>query len=210
MRSTTRSGEGYFSSNYSLEITRGRGLGQRPIPSSTSTSGGHFVTQLNQDPGDGSTVDSGLGTITMEEEDAKADIAGDEEVKGGDGEAVIDVALNANATDDLVWNDNDLYFKSLGVHRTLVAALTPLSTPTEATVLLPLASPGNEKLCREILAVEPESIDASTPDYSDVPLVGFTRLDLSRVFPWVKFEAQNMCEPPWRMELVQIQKDEEI
>ena len=100
--------------------------------------------------------------------------------------------------------------ESLGVHRTLVAALTPLSTPIAETVLLPPISPGNEKLCREIPAVEPESIDASTPDYSDVPLVGFTRLDLSQVFPWVKFEAQNMCEPPWRTELVQIQKDEEI
>ena len=35
----------------------------------------HFVTQLNQDPGDGSTADSGLGTIAMEEEDVKADTA---------------------------------------------------------------------------------------------------------------------------------------
>ena len=111
-------------------------------------------------------------------------------------------------------NDNDPYFKiddeSSGVHRTPVAASIPLLTPTEETVLLPPASPGNKKLCREILAVELESIDASTPDYSDVPLVGFTRPDLSQVFPWVKFEAQNMGEPPWRMELVQIQKDEEI
>ena len=175
---------------------------------------GHFVTQLNQDPGDSSTADSGLGTIAIEEEDAKADTARDEEVKGGDGEAAIDVALNANATDKLVWNNNDPYFEiddeSSGVHRTLVAALTPLLTPTEETVLLPPASLGNEKLCREIPAVEPESINASTPDYSDVPLVGFTRPDLSRVFPWVKFELQDMCEPPWRTELAQIQKDEEI
>ena len=92
----------------------------------------HFVTQLNQDPGDGSTVDSGLGTIAMEEEDAEADTAGDEEVKGGDREAAIDVALDANATDDLVWNNNDPYFEiddeSSGVHRTPIAALTPLST----------------------------------------------------------------------------------
>ena len=102
----------------------------------------------------------------MEEEDAKADTARDEEVKGGDWEAAIDVALNANATDDLVWNDNDPYFKiddeSLGMHRTPIAASTPLLTPTEETVLLPPSSPGNEKLCREIPAVEPESIDALT------------------------------------------------
>ena len=163
---------------------------------------GHFVTQLNQDPGDGSTADSGLGTVTMEEEEAEADTARDEEVKGGDGEAAIDVTFDAHATDSLVWNDNDPYFEiddeSSGVHRTPVAALTPLLTPTKETVLLPPASPGNEKLCREIPAVEPESIDALTPDYSDVILVGFTRPDLSRVFPWVKFEAQNMGQPPWR------------
>ena len=143
---------------------------------------GHFVTQLNQDPGYSSTADSGLGTIAMEE-DAKADTAGDEEVKGCDREAAIDVTLNANATDNLVWNDNDPYFKiddeSLGVHRTSIAASTPLSPLTEETVLSPPSSLGNEKLCREIPAVEPESIDASTPDYIDVPLVGFTRLDLS-------------------------------
>ena len=159
-------------------------------------------------------MDSGLGTIAMEEEDAKADTAGDEEVEGGDGKAAIDVTIDANATDDLVWNDNDPYFKigdaSSGVHRTLVAASTPMLTPTEETVLSPPATPGNEKLCREIPTVELELIDALKPDYSDVPLVGFTRLDLSRVFPWVKFKAQNMCEPPWRIELAQIQKDEEI
>ena len=142
----------------------------------------HFVTQLNQDPGDSSTADSGLGTITKEEEDVEADTARDEEVKGGDREAAIDVALDANATYDLVWNDNNPYFEiddgSSGVHRTPVAALTP-TAPTEETVLLLPSSPGNEKLCREIPTVEPELIDVSTPDYTDVPLVWFTRLDLS-------------------------------
>ena len=169
---------------------------------------------MNQDPGDGSTADVGLDTGTIEEEDVEADMARDEEVEGGDGEAAIDVTLNANATDDLVWNDNDPYFKiddeSLGIHRTPVAASTPLSTPTAETVLSLPSSPGNEKLCREIPTVEPESIDAWTPDYTDAPLVRFTRLDLSQVFPWVKFEAQSMCEPPRRMELAQIQKDEEV
>ena len=158
---------------------------------------------------------SGLGTIAMEEEDGEADTAR-EEVKGGDGEAAIDVTLNANATDDLVWNDNDLYFKiddeSSRVHRTPVAASTPLLTPTEETVLSSPASPGNEKLCREIPAVEPKSIDALTPDYSDVPLVGFKgSLDWTFLeYSHVKFEVWNMGEPPWRMELAQIQEDEEI
>ena len=100
-------------------------------------------------------MDSGLGTVIMEEEDVKADTAGDEEVEGGDGEAAIDVTLDANATDDLVWNDNDPYFEiddeSLGVQRTPVAASTPLLTPTEETVLSPPSSPGNEKLAGKSL-----------------------------------------------------------
>ena len=86
----------------------------------------HFVTQLNQDPGNSSTADSGLGTIAMEEEDVEVDTARDEEVKGREREAAIDVGLDANATDDLVWNNNNPYFEidagSLGVHRTPVAA----------------------------------------------------------------------------------------
>ena len=128
-------------------------------------------------------MDSGLGTITMEEEAVEANTARDEEVKDGDGEAAIAVTLDANATDDLVWNDNDPYFEiddeSSGVHRTPVAALTPLSAPTEETVLLLPSSPGNKKLHREIHTLEPELIDVSTPDYTDVPPVGFTRPDLS-------------------------------
>ena len=75
---------------------------------------------------------------------------------------------------------------------TPVAASTPLSISTEETVLSLPTSPSNEEPCREILAMEPESIDDSTPDYSDVPLVGFGRPDLTRVLPWVCFEAQNV------------------
>ena len=115
--------------------------------------------QLNQDPGDGSTVDSGLCAVTMEEEGTEADTAGDEEVEGGERHAAIDVTLDASATDDLAWNDNDPSFdtddESSGMYRTPVAESTPLSTSTEETVLLPPAFPGNENLCRGILAVEP-------------------------------------------------------
>ena len=87
----------------------------------------------------------------MEEEDVKADMARDEEVEGGDREVAIDV--------DLVWNDNDPYFKiddeNSGVHRTPVATSTPLSAPTEETVLSLPSSPGNKKLYREIPTEEP-------------------------------------------------------
>ena len=69
----------------------------------------------------------------MEEEDAKADTARDEEVKGGDGEAAIDVTLDANATDNLVWNDNNPYFEidgeSLGVHRTPDCSIDTIVSP---------------------------------------------------------------------------------
>ena len=86
----------------------------------------------------------------MEEEDAEADTARDEEVKGSDGEAAVDVTLDANATDNLAWNDNDPYFEiddeSSGVHRTPVAASIPMSVPTGETVLSLPSSAGNEKL----------------------------------------------------------------
>ena len=99
---------------------------------------------LIQDPGDGSTADSGLGTITMEKEDAEADTAGNKEVKGGYGEDTRDATLNADVTDDLAWNDNDPYIKiddeSSGVNRTPVAASVPLSMTIEETILTPCAS----------------------------------------------------------------------
>ena len=147
-------------------------------------------------------MDLGLGTVTREEEDAKADTARDEEVEGGDMEAAIDVTLDADATDDLAWNGDDPHLEiddeSSGVHRRTAAVSTPLSIPMKEMVLSPPSSPSLEKPCREILTIELKSIDDSTPDYSDVSLVGFTRPDLTPVLPWVRFKAQNMCEPPWR------------
>ena len=41
----------------------------------------------------------------MDKGEAEADMARDEEVKGEDREAAIDVMLNADITDDLTWND---------------------------------------------------------------------------------------------------------
>ena len=58
-----------------------------------------------------------------------------------------------------------------------MAALTPISMPTEETPLCPI-SPSIERPQREILAPDPAMIDNSIPDYSDIPLVGFTRLEL--------------------------------
>ena len=121
---------------------------------------------------------------------------------------MLHLTLDVDVTDDLTWHANDPYleidYESLGIHRTPVAALTPLSIPTEDTVLPPPESLSIKKPCRVIPVPEPESVDDSIPDYSDVPLVGFTRPDLTRVLPWVRNEAQNMCNPPWRMESSQI------
>ena len=47
-------------------------------------------------------------------------------------------------------------------------------------------------------------------DYLDIPLVGFSQLELYQVVPWICFEAQNMCKPPWCTELALIQQDEEV
>ena len=46
------------------------------------------------------------------------------------------------------------------------------------------------------------------PDYANVPLSGFCHPELHQVIPWIRFEAQNMCEPPWRIELALIRQDE--
>ena len=71
---------------------------------------------------------------------AEVDTARDKEVEGRDGEAATDVTLNADVT-DLAWKDNDLYleidYESSGVHKMPVATSTPLSIPTEDTVLPP-------------------------------------------------------------------------
>ena len=48
---------------------------------------------------------------------------------------------------------------------------------------------------------------ALKPDYSEKELVGYTRPPLSSVSQWIQFEAQNMMELTWRMELACIRED---
>ena len=48
------------------------------------------------------------------------------------------------------------------------------------------------------------------PDYSDIPLVRFSQPELYQVIPWIHFEAQNMCKPPWHMELALILQDKVV
>ena len=59
-----------------------------------------------------------------------------------------------------------------------MVTLTPLSMPTEENPLCPV-SPSIERLHREIPASEPAMVDDLIPDYLDVPLVGFTRPELT-------------------------------
>ena len=88
--------------------------------------------------------------------------------------------------------------------------MTPLSVPMGDAVFPPPESLSIKKPCRKIPAPQSEAVDDSIPEYSDIPLVGLTRPELIKVLPWVRFEAQSMCESPWRTELSQIQKDEEV
>ena len=102
---------------------------------------GHFVTQLNQDPGEDSVADLGPGTAAMEEGDA--DTVGDKEVEGGDGEATANVIPDMGIT-DLTWDPQDLYLEiddeSSGAHQIPMAALTPISMPTKEIPLCHQAS----------------------------------------------------------------------
>ena len=62
-----------------------------------------------------------------------------------------------------------------------MAASTPVSMPTEET-LFPVP-PSLKEPQREIPAPEPVKINDLIPDYSDIPLVGFSRLELHQVIP---------------------------
>ena len=54
------------------------------------------------------------------------------------------------------------------------------------------------------------STEIGEPDYKDVPLVRYTKPDLSQVIPWIRFEAQSMMAPPWRTELAKIKQDDDV
>ena len=120
-------------------------------------------------------------------------------------------AVSETRVTDITWDPEDPYLEfndeNSSTLQTPVAASTPVSIPTEETLT------GLEQLSLEESQVEnPELVLISEliSDYSDVPLVGFSRPELHQVILWVHFEAQSMCEPLWQMELAQIQQDEEI
>ena len=170
-----------------------------------------LVSQLNQDPRAESIADSGIGTTAMEE-DVTLNTVREESIKDETSCAILDCS---SGPDDLMWNEDIPYLKitddSTTVHRTPVALLTPVMTPAVDAVLSPPESLGNKKPCQKTMVERLlRSTEISEPDYKDAPLVGYTRPDLSRVIPWIRFEAQSMMEPPWWTELAKIKQDDDV
>ena len=176
-----------------------------------------LVSQLNQDPRAESITDSGTGTTAMEEdiklnavredvklnavrEDVKSNTVREESVEDETSCAILN---HSSGPDDLMWDAEIPYLKitndSTTVCKTPVASSTPAATPAVGAMLSPPESPGNKKQCWETMAERLlKSTEIGEPDYKDAPLVGYTRPNLSRVIPWICFEAQSMMEPHGR------------
>ena len=102
--------------------------------------------------------------------------------------------------------------------QTPVAASMPVAIPAEDE--MPNLEEADSKEPSGNLRGSPEGPTASAPkvmlirglmsDYSDIPLVGFSQPELYQVMPWLCFEAENMCEPPWCMALALIWWDEVV
>ena len=138
-------------------------------------------------------ANSGQGTAAMEEGDT--DTMGDDGVEEWDGGAMAGAVPETRVADitcDL--GDPCLEFtdENSSTIWTPVAASMPVLIPTEGM----LTGPEHQSL-KEPQVENPElvSISEFIPDYSDVPLVGFSRPELHQVILWIHFEAQSMCEP---------------
>ena len=117
-------------------------------------------------------ADSGWGMMAMEEGDA--DATGDEEVERWDERATAR-AVPGTEVAHITWDPEDPYLKftdeNSSIIQTLVAALTLVLMPTKGTIT------GLEELSPEEPEAEdpkPVSISELVPDYSDIPLVGFS------------------------------------
>ena len=182
-----------------------------PPPFPTAPGLKDLVSQLNQDPRAKSITDSGIGTTAMEE-DVASNAVREQSVKDETSCAVLD---HSSGPDDLRWNEEIPYLEitddSTTVCKTPVVLLTPAATPLVDPVLSHPESPGNKKQCQETMAERLlKSTEIREPDYKDAPFIGYTRPDLSRVIPWIHFEAQSMMEPPWWTELAKIKQDDDI
>ena len=95
-----------------------------------------------------------------------------------------------------------------------ITMATCVLVPAGDAVLSSPESPWNKKPCVHESMAERLLQSASTVimelDYKDALLIGYKRPDLSEVIPWIRFEAQNMMEPPWQTEMASIKQDENI
>ena len=167
-----------------------------------------------------SITDSGIGTTAMEEdvksnavrEDVESNAVREESVEDETSCAILD---HSSGPDDLTWDAEIPYLKitddSTTVCKTPVMLSTPGVTTAVDAVLSAPESPGNKKQCWQTMAERLlKSTEIGELDYKDTPLVGYTRPDLSRVIPWICFEAQSMMEPPWQTELAKIKQDDDV
>ena len=152
-----------------------------------------MVNQLNQDPQVNSIAVSGCGMAAME--GSEADAAGDEEVEGQDEGVTAGAALEAGVA-DLAWDPWDPFLKfdneNSGTTQTLVAASTPVLTPAKENMPSLKGPDLEEPLAEEPQVESPSAEDPKPmlireliPDYSDIPLVGFSQLDLHQLVPWI-------------------------
>ena len=163
-----------------------------------------MVNQLNQDLRADSIADSGHGMAVME--GSEVDVAGDEEVEGRDKGVTAEAAVETGVA-NLGWDPWDPLFefndKNSSITQTPIAALTPVLMPAENDMpdlkgSDPEEPPSERPQVESLLVDNPKatSMRELIPDYSDIPLVGFSQPELYQVVPWICFEAQNMCESP--------------
>ena len=170
-----------------------------------------MVSQLNQDPRAESIADFRIGTTAMEE-DVTSNAVREESVEDETSCAILD---HFSGPDDLMWNEEIPYLEitddSTTVCKTPVVSSTPATTPSVDAMLSPPESLGNKKQCQETITKRLlKSTEIGEPDYKDAPLVGYTRPDLSRVIPWICFEAQSMMDTPWWTKLAKIKQDDDV
>ena len=160
---------------------------------------GHLVNQLHQDPRE----DCGRLRLGYGDDEGDADTVGDEDVEEQDEETTAST-VHETGVADITWDTEDPYLEfndeNSGTHQTPVAASTPVSIPTEGTLTGP-KQPSLKEPQVENSAPDPVAISELVPDYSDIPLVGFSRPELHQVVPWVCFKAESMYEPLWQVEL---------
>ena len=154
-----------------------------------------------------STAVSRHGTIAMEE-DIESNAVKEGLIKDDTSHTALD---NSGGPDDLTWNADIPYFEF--TNDSAMACKTPVAAAGDAVLSSP-ESPWNKKPCvHESMAerlLQSASMVIMEPDYTDAPLIGYKRPDLSEVISWIRFETQNMMEPLWWTEMASIKQDKNI